>query len=203
LALPELPDYVFEWIGKSVSDHLQDVLKQYQTSIDKASGELSNLYSEFAALKSAFEVIKRDAVALVGPPGKDGEPGKQGEPGADGRDGLPGVPGPAGRDGKDGKNGIDGANGLQGERGENGIISAEALADAYKGIWAAGEYERGSIITFAGSVFISLAKTTDKPETSENWKLIVKRGRDGKDGKNGAKGEKGEPGPMGHYKGVD
>jgi integrin beta 3 len=135
--------------------------------------------------------------------GKPGLPGKDGEPGRDGRDGLPGVPGVPGTDGKDGRDGIDGKDGAPGERGVDGVVTADALADAYKGVWAAKEYERGELVTFAGSVFLSLEKTTDKPETSEAWKLIIKRGRDGKDGKNGTKGEKGDQGPMGHYRGID
>jgi len=192
----ELRDTLADLLGEVVANERRDFRKAFDAQAALCGEKIQ-------ALEEKIEGLMLEAKALVGPPGKDGEPGKQGEPGADGRDGLPGVPGPAGRDGANGKDGINGKDGEQGPKGEDGIVTAEAFADVYKGIWAAAEYERGSIVTFAGSLFVSLAKTTDKPETSENWKLIVKRGRDGKDGKNGAKGEKGDRGPMGHYKGID
>lgn len=195
----ELRDTLADLLGEVVAHARKDCLRQTDEIVAGLREKVAHLEEKIAALSEA-------AKSLIGPAGKDGEPGKEGPQGRDGRDGLPGVPGPPGldgKDGKDGKDGIDGIDGPQGETGRDGIISAEALVDAYNGVWAAREYERGSLVTFAGSLFLCLAKTTDKPETSENWKLIVKRGRDGKDGKNGAKGEKGDRGPMGHYKGID
>jgi hypothetical protein len=97
-----------------------------------------------------------------------------------------------------GPKGDKGDPGEQGPQGAPGMITAEALADAYKGIWEEGEHERGEIVTWGGSLWLALAKSSDRPgEANENWKLIVKRGRDGKDGKNGDKGDKGEKGLKG------
>lgn len=53
----------------------------------------------------------------------------------------------------------------------------------HRGVWSDGAYQRGDCVTWAGSQFHCERDTTDKPETSDAWKLVVKRGRDGKDGK--------------------
>lgn len=50
----------------------------------------------------------------------------------------------------------------------------------YRGIWRDGDYQQGDCVTFGGSLFHCQAATNDKPETSDTWKLAVKRGRDGK-----------------------
>ena len=53
----------------------------------------------------------------------------------------------------------------------------------YRGVWKEGDsYERGDCVTWGGSLWHCEKDTTDKPETSESWKLAVKRGRDGRDG---------------------
>lgn len=193
---------------EALADALGEVVAHERDCFAKQTAELRAQHNEIV-LKLTTEVndlltwARAHVESLKAAPGEPGEAGKDGEPGRDGRDGLPGVPGVPGADGKDGRDGIDGKDGAVGPKGEDGIISAEALADIYQGVWAQREYERGVLVTFAGSVFLSLAKTTDKPETSEAWKLIIKRGRDGKDGKNGAKGEKGDPGRDGHYRGIE
>lgn len=198
----ELRDTLADMLGEVVANERKEFRRQFMEECEATKAEI-------ASLRHEIDTLKLEAIALVGPagaPGKDGEPGKEGPPGRDGqpgRDGLPGVPGAHGKDGINGIDGVNGKDGAPGPKGEDGLLSAEALADVFKGVWRAGEYERGQIVTFAGSWFLSMAKTSDKPETSENWKLIVKRGRDGRDGKDGAKGEKGERGPMGHYKGID
>ncbi len=51
----------------------------------------------------------------------------------------------------------------------------------YRGIWQEGEYDKGDVVTWGGSMFHCDAKTTGKPEASGDWKLCAKRGRDGKD----------------------
>jgi hypothetical protein len=43
-------------------------------------------------------------------------------------------------------------------------------------------YAKGDFVSFGGSGFIAQRETSDKPETSDAWRLSVKRGRDGKDG---------------------
>jgi hypothetical protein len=52
-----------------------------------------------------------------------------------------------------------------------------------KGVWREGEYEKGDAVSWDGSGWISQRKTTEKPGTSDAWRLSTKRGRDGKDGK--------------------
>lgn len=51
-----------------------------------------------------------------------------------------------------------------------------------RGVYKAGqEYEPGDAVTFGGSLWIAQAKTTEKPEGGDAWRLAVKKGRDGKD----------------------
>jgi integrin beta 3 len=52
-----------------------------------------------------------------------------------------------------------------------------------RGVWREGQYAKGDSVTFGGSSWIAQRDTTDKPETSDAWRLAVKRGRDGKDGR--------------------
>lgn len=52
----------------------------------------------------------------------------------------------------------------------------------YKDIWKEGEYEHGDVVTWAGSSWHCQTDTTDKPGTSDEWRLMVKRGVKGKDG---------------------
>ena len=78
----------------------------------------------------------------------------------------PGPPGPPGKDGLDGK---DGAPGLR-----------------YCGVFVDGTaYERGDVVTWAGSAWHCHAPTTTiKPgDSATAWQLVVKRGRDGRDGR--------------------
>lgn len=53
----------------------------------------------------------------------------------------------------------------------------------YQGVWKDGDYLKGDCVTWAGSSFIAQRDTSDKPETSDAWRLSVKRGRNGADGK--------------------
>lgn len=67
----------------------------------------------------------------------------------------------------------------------------------YRGVYREGTYERGDIVTWAGSAWLCDAeKTTEKPATKD-WKLFVKRGLDGKDGKDGDRGPQGPKGDPG------
>jgi integrin beta 3 len=154
---------------------------------------------------------KDGADGLAGKDGRDGIDGKEGPEGKRGRDGLPGVPG---RDGEKGANGLDGRDGLNGKdglgfdelaidfdpigrpilkfsRGED--VKSFVIGGAYHGIWTEGvTYLRGDSVTWGGSVFIAQSETTAKPETSKDWRLAIKRGRDGKDGKHGRDGKDGK-----------
>lgn len=53
----------------------------------------------------------------------------------------------------------------------------------YRGAWAEREYQIGDTVTFHGSLFHCQAPTRAQPETSSDWKLAAKRGRDGNDSK--------------------
>jgi len=52
---------------------------------------------------------------------------------------------------------------------------------AYGGVWKADrEYDVGTLCTFDGSLWHANTKTSDRPGTSGEWTLAVKRGRDAK-----------------------
>lgn len=51
-----------------------------------------------------------------------------------------------------------------------------------RGVWREGEHEAGDHVSWDGSGWIAQRATTDKPGTSDAWRLSTKRGRDGKDG---------------------
>lgn len=129
-----------------------------------------------------------------------------------GRDGKDGQPGPAGRDGFsiDHFNAELKADGrtlrlslMAGENEEAREFVLPMLID--RGVWAERPeteppYHRGDTVTWGGSMWIAQRETRAKPETSDDWRLAVKRGRDGKDGKagpSGPKGDKGDPGRNG------
>lgn len=54
-----------------------------------------------------------------------------------------------------------------------------------RGIFREGtQYAKGDGVTFGGSWWVAMAaEAIDKPGTSDQWRLAVKRGRDGKDAK--------------------
>lgn len=60
-------------------------------------------------------------------------------------------------------------------------VAKPTLADMHRGIWREGSYQRGSVVTWSGSQWLAIVDTDGKPETTKDWTLIVKRGRDGKD----------------------
>ena len=48
----------------------------------------------------------------------------------------------------------------------------------YRQVWRDGEYTQGDVVTHSGSAWhCQLERTTDKPGTSEAWRLMVKTGR--------------------------
>ncbi len=102
----------------------------------------------------------------------------------DGRDGLPGLPGRDGKDGEDGAPGRDAdpefLRSVVHEEVQQQVSAP--LAEAYKGVWKAEAYKRGSAVTWGGSLWIARRDTEAKPEANDDWQLAVKRGRDGKDG---------------------
>ena len=141
------------------------------------------------------------AGTVVGPRGEKGEPG---EPGARGERGHAGEIGAPGRDGRDGRDGVDGKDGRDGiaSRDEIRAEIAKAVAEAvpvvverqvsdqfaqrpdleYRGVWAEGEqYRWGNWVTWGGSLWhCNATGTADRPGSSEDWTLAVKKGRDGR-----------------------
>lgn len=49
-----------------------------------------------------------------------------------------------------------------------------------RGVWREGEYKAGDAVTWGGSLWIAQKDTGAKPESGEDWRLAVKRGRDGR-----------------------
>lgn len=67
----------------------------------------------------------------------------------------------------------------------------------YRDIYKAGEtYAAHDLVTWDGSVWIAKKETADKPGLNDDWKLVVKRGRDGRDMREGP------PPGAGHHKPV-
>lgn len=143
------------------------------------------------------------------------EPGRDGQPGVPGRDGKDGA---SGSHGKDGAPGVDGLDGIgfddlefeyDGERTLTLVFvrgdlrkefSFKIPAPMDRGPFKEGSsYETGDLVSFGGSMFIAQRDTTTKPETSADWRLCVKRGRDGRDGKDGKQGERGLAGKDGKW----
>lgn len=76
------------------------------------------------------------------------------------------------------------------------VMSSGATKDAviqfptmiHRGIWAAGDYERGDCVTRDGGTWHCVVDKTDqKPGDSKDWQLIVRKGQavEGKPGKDG------------------
>ena len=206
-----LAPVIHEHVTKGIADAVAPLLKRINELESRApeKGEPGE--------RGADGVPGRDGID-----GKDGAPGADGEDGAPGRDGQPGVPGRDGKDGAPGAAGKDGADGLgfddlsvehdgertltlrfaRGEQVKEFAVDLPVVID--RGVWREGSFKRGDGVSWGGSFFIAQKDTTAKPETSPDWRLAVKRGRDGRDGKagesgaKGDKGDRGEPGPRGY-----
>lgn len=129
-----------------------------------------------------------------------------------GKDGSSGARGSDGRDGIDGKDGLsftdfDFEPEYDGERtirlkwtnGAKEHVRELRLPIALdRGPWNATKtYERGDMVSYAGSMWIAQRETKSKPNGCDDWRLAVKKGLDGRDGKEGPKGDKGDPGRPG------
>lgn len=132
------------------------VVKQYETSMP--------------------EIIAR--ASMLVPPGRDGLPGRPGTPGEDGRDGV----------------GIESVDiTTLGDRKRQLIVMLsdgtafrkEVEFDGMvldRDVYRTGvSYEKGDAVTYAGSYWIAKRDTKDSPKGSDDWRLVVKKGRDGKD----------------------
>jgi hypothetical protein len=164
-------------IVKGIAPVLRDLTQQLQSRID------------------ALQTLAK------GEPGPMGPIGPEGPIGRDGRDGLPGLQGEKGTNGIDGKNGVDGLgfddlallyNGArdltfrfqQGAKVKEFTVTIPMML--YQGVYTESTtYEKGDVVTWAGSTWHCHEPTTMKPgDGSASWKLMVKRGRDGRDGQN-------------------
>jgi hypothetical protein len=65
--------------------------------------------------------------------------------------------------------------------GVKAIATLRIPAVLDKGVWREGPHEQGDHVSWDGSGWIAQRATTDKPGTSDAWRLSTKRGRDGKD----------------------
>jgi len=140
---------------------------------------------------------ERGPIGERGEKGIDGAPGRDGLPGRDGQPGAPGAMGEKGADGVDGRDGRDGwtPDDFDFEMAEDGrtlrciarhaggeVVREFHLAmPVYREVWRAGEYRKGDVVTYAGSMFHARRDTSQTPGTGDDWVLAVKRGRDGKD----------------------
>ena len=179
------------------------VLAAVQRFMDAVESRLAKRDDETRALLAESRAALSDLQTRAAPTGPPGEAGPAGRDGVDGKDGErceKGVPGPQGERGADGLHGRDGAPGERGERGERGAdgiatreelnemieqrfaeLQVRTLADSYREVYRAGEtYKRGEVVTWGGSLFLAMADTAEKPETTQAWRLVVKHGRDGK-----------------------
>jgi len=70
----------------------------------------------------------------------------------------------------------------KGERVKEFRLAKPTLADSYRGVWRDRPHKAGDAVTHGGSLWIALRDTKEKPESGDDWRLAVKKGRDGKDG---------------------
>jgi hypothetical protein len=129
-----------------------------------------------AEIRGLLEIQQRAAPGAgpQGDRGADGEQGPQGEPGP------PGEPGPQGERGADGIATREELDALIEERFAD--LQVRTFADLYRGVWRGPDtYDRGAVATHDGSLWLALADTRAQPGTSEDWRMITKKGRDGRD----------------------
>jgi integrin beta 3 len=61
-------------------------------------------------------------------------------------------------------------------------LIAKSFEDWHQGTWEPGRrYKAAKLTTYGGSIFLSRVETDEQPTKSDDWVLILKRGRDGKD----------------------
>jgi Collagen triple helix repeat (20 copies) len=146
---------------------------------------------------------KRGPKGDAGDRGERGEPGK---PGAAGAAGLDGKDGARGSKGEPGRNATDlvllqeyideriavmlkAAKVTTTDGGRTLSVSLAGTVHEIKtgipihvGLWKENTtYLAGDGVTHGGQFFIAQRDTTTKPLTSDDWRLVVQRGRDGRD----------------------
>lgn len=194
--MPALPD---------LSPMIEEAVKLAVSAIPAPQDGKSVTVDEVAPL-IASEVEKRVSEL---PKPKDGEPGRDGldvkemfraEGGrlvavmSDGTTRDLGVF--VGKDGEPGKNGTDAVGfddldvAYDGEKTitlkftRGGVVKEFPIVMPVvidRGVYRDGaEYKAGDAVTWAGSVWIAQKDTATKPDSGDEWRLSVKRGRDGK-----------------------
>ncbi|UHD44918.1 hypothetical protein LUX29_18110 [Aureimonas altamirensis] len=176
--------------GKAFGAQIVDTVKAY------VSKTLTPIVDRLAALEKRLDAlpVAKDGVglasALIDRSGNlvltlsDGTTrelgvvvGKDGDPGKDGRDGFS-------LEAFDASLADDGRTVLLSfEQDDVKFIAEMAIPTIIdRGVYKAGqEYAQGDAVTWAGSLWIAQAKTSEKPDSGQGWRLAVKRGRDGKD----------------------
>lgn len=143
----------------------------------KALAETTGLLVKGYVERALSPILQRLAAIEARKP----EKGEKGEDGQDGRDGADGL----GFDNMevlhDGERGFT----LRFSRGEQIVersFSIPVVLD--RGVFKSdAAYQKGDAVTWGGSMWIAQKDTSAKPETGDDWRLAVKRGRDGKDAK--------------------
>jgi hypothetical protein len=194
--LPGLPDYVFEWIGRTVAERLDLLTAEYRTEIAELRSAVKDREVELEKLKAQFARVQRlligrvdDALEIVKARVSEIRDGKDG---IDGKDGAPG---------EKGDKGDPGEKGEKGDPGADGVVKVGRLF--HQGPWKEdADYIAGDTVSIGGSMWhCNVDGTKERPgEGSKDWTLCVKKGRDGKpgmNGKDGAPGPQGKPGPKG------
>jgi hypothetical protein len=182
-------DADMEEVGRIVAERVKDAVASIPVPQDGRDGKDAD--------PEYIKQLVTDAVAAIPPP-KDGDPGRDcdmveverilSERVKAAVESLP----PA-KDGRDGFGFEDFSLEFDGERtfawvfernGERKEFICKAPIVLDRGTYRDGKsYETGDMVSFGGSAFIAQRDTTDKPESSDAWRLAVKRGRDGKPGK--------------------
>ncbi len=89
-------------------------------------------------------------------------------------------------------NGRDFSIEIEKTSGQQAIQTFSLPVMLYQGVFKQdNDYQKGDVVTWAGSTWHCNEPTKSKPGESTDWTLMVKKGRDGKDGRHGEKGEKG------------
>ena len=183
-----------ETVAESISTSVAAALEAWPRPQDGKSvtiGELRPIVDEVVGNAVAALPVPKDGVGVAGALKDhegalvltltDGTLAKLGRvDGEKGKDGLDGI-------GADDFEMIDAGDAVihrlkVGERVKEWTIPKTTMADMHKGVWKEGAYPRGAIVTWGGSQWLAKTDTTAKPETTDDWVLVVKRGRDGKDG---------------------
>lgn len=140
-----------------------------------------------AVIELAFTVADERSIFEVelpaGPAGEKGDPGPQGDAGPQGNEGDAGQQGERGADGL----GFEEMDEYLDEDGRT-LVRRYARGDEVKefrhklgivldkGVWREGmNRERGDMVSCGGNLWIAQRDTTDRPGTSDAWRMAIKR----------------------------